>query len=59
MQNDELNWAWGQLKDSLWKGSKTEICLMFELLDKLPQLMDSGRLGAENMDWNMTPRLYK
>ena len=40
MQNDELNWAWGQLKDSLWKGSKPEICLTFELLDKLPQLMD-------------------
>ena len=58
MQNNELNWAWGQLKDSLRKGSKLEICLTFELLDKVPQLMDSGGLQAENMDWNMTPGLF-
>ena len=56
MQNDELNWAGGQLKDSLWEGSK--ICLMFELLDKVPQLMDSSELRAENMDWNMMPGLF-
>ena len=58
MQNDKLNWAWGQLRDSLWKGSKLEICLTFELLEKVPQLMDSGGLWAENMDWNMTPGLF-
>ena len=56
--NDELNRAWGQLKDSLKEGSKPEICLMFELLEKVPQLMDSSRLWAENMDWNMMPGLF-
>ena len=58
MQNDKLNRTWGQLKHSLWKGNKPEVCLTFELLEKVPQLMDSGGLRAENMDWNMTPGLF-
>ena len=58
MQNNKLNRAWGQLRDSLWKGSKLEICLTFELLEKVPLLMDSSGLRAENMDWNMMPGLF-
>ena len=58
MQNDELNRAWGQLKDSLQKENKPKTCLTFELLEKVPQLMDSGGLWVENMDWNMMLRLF-
>ena len=58
MQHDELNRAWGQLRDSLHNGGKLETCLTFRLLEKVPQLMDSGGLWAEGMNWNMTPRLF-
>ena len=58
MQHDELNWAWGQLRDSLQNGGKPETCLTFELLEKVPQLMDSGRLQAEGINWNMMPGLF-
>ena len=58
MQHDELNWAWGQLRDSLHNGGKLETCLTFGLLEKVPQLMDSGGLRAEGMNWNMMPRLF-
>ena len=58
MQHDELNWAWGQLRDSLQNGGKPETCLTFKLLEKVPQLMDSGGLWVESINWNMMPRLF-
>ena len=58
MQHDELNQAWGQLRDSLRNGGKPETCLTFELLEKVPQVMDPGGLWAEGMNWNMMPGLF-
>ena len=59
MQHDELNRAWNQIKNNLWNGGKPEICLQFELLEQVPQLMDPGRLRAECMNWNIMPGLFK
>ena len=59
MQHDELNRALGRIKNNLWNGDKPEACLTFELLEEVPKLMDHGAFRAENMNWNMVPRLFK
>ena len=59
MQHDELNRAWGKIKNNLWNGDKPETCLTFKLLEDEPQLMGLGRFWVENMNWNMIPRLFK
>ena len=58
-QYDELNRALGRIKNNLQNGDKPETCLMFELLEKVPQLMGPCTFQAENMNWNMVPRLFK
>ena len=42
----------------LWNEGKPETCLSFELLEKVPQLMDPGGLRVEGMNWNMMPGLF-
>ena len=59
MHHDELNRAWDQIKSNLRKGGVPEVYLQFELLKQFSQLMESGGLWPEHMNWNMMPGLYK
>ena len=59
MQHDKLNRALGKIKNNLQNGDKPETCFTFELLEEVPQLMGHSTFWAENMNWNMVPRLFK